>query len=716
MILECEPGYFNESDFGGFSKMVLRLFTLLICSALILNADDIRAQWMQMGGPNLSEVRAFVVKGDSLFAATNSGFLSPTGIFVSVDNGATWKSADSGLTNFRVNSLVLCGGSLFAATENGVFRSSDNGASWRVSDSGLTAHYVLTLIANGNDLFAGTTSGAFHSSDLGISWDAVRAGMVDTVIISLAASGTTVFAGTLDGYIYCSTNMGVNWITSLGHPFSAVASLQVIGDNVFAGGVDGVYRSTDDGLNWFAVNTGFENTSVGILATDGKRLYASTGNSGLYCSTDNGVNWADINFGLPNGITSVRALLASDTTLFVGMSSRGVFRSTISGASWLALNCGLPYFGVQQLAEIGSDLFAASTYDGIFHSTDYGATWSNVFPTTGMLRVHSLASIGSTLFAGTEIGVFVSTDYGESWTNRDTVSGPDLVVILDAINEELFAGTSGGGVFLSTDFGQHWTEVNTGLTNLVVSRLFHDGPNLFAWTTSIDTSLFISTNSGTSWNEVNLAGLTCKRVNSFAVSDETLFAVTDGGGVFVSNDSGNNWTVSNNGLVGLFSVGVASNGPSVFVSTQGGGIFRSTDKGGEWVGINERLNFKNMGFLFSGKDFLYAWTYGDGMWRRPLSEVTTSVRSSSLGPLEQNALAFTILPNPAYDKLTVKYMKGSINAKLELYNATGQRLINAHGNGTGEQTLDISSLPSGMYFLSLCDGAQVATQTVLISK
>lgn len=46
----------------------------------------------------------------------------------------------------------------------------------------------------------------------------------------------------------------------------------------------------------------------------------------------------------------------------------------------------------------------------------------------------------------------------------------------------LFAGTYGGGVFLSTNNGTSWTEVNSGLTNTYVWSLAVSGTNLFAGT------------------------------------------------------------------------------------------------------------------------------------------------------------------------------------------------------------------------------------------
>ena len=46
----------------------------------------------------------------------------------------------------------------------------------------------------------------------------------------------------------------------------------------------------------------------------------------------------------------------------------------------------------------------------------------------------------------------------------------------------IFAGTFGGGVFLSTNNGTSWSEVNNGLTNQQVTALTISGNDIFAGT------------------------------------------------------------------------------------------------------------------------------------------------------------------------------------------------------------------------------------------
>ena len=66
---------------------------------------------------------------------------------------------------------------------------------------------------------------------------------------------------------------------------------------LYAGTVTGMFKSTDGGGKWFAINTGLTNTRVYALAIDPLMpniLYAGT-DYGIYKSTNDGKNWSAAN-------------------------------------------------------------------------------------------------------------------------------------------------------------------------------------------------------------------------------------------------------------------------------------------------------------------------------------------------------------------------------------------------------------------------------------
>ena len=97
----------------------------------------------------------------------------------------------------------------------------------------------------------------------------------------------------------------------------------------------GVFRSTDGGANWSAVNAGLTNRFVRALVFDPtppSTVYAGT-DGGVFKSTNSGVSWSAVSTGLTSQF--VRALAvdpASPSTLYAGTENvfggGGVFKTT----------------------------------------------------------------------------------------------------------------------------------------------------------------------------------------------------------------------------------------------------------------------------------------------------------------------------------------------------------------------------------------------------
>ena len=96
------------------------------------------------------------------------------------------------------------------------------------------------------------------------------------------------------GLACCADNVtapgpgGAAWVQTSGPGGGSVNALIAKGTILFAGTAAGdVYRSTDNGASWTAVNTGLTNLSVHALGVSGTSLFAGTGGGGAFRSTDN---------------------------------------------------------------------------------------------------------------------------------------------------------------------------------------------------------------------------------------------------------------------------------------------------------------------------------------------------------------------------------------------------------------------------------------------
>src|SRR5438876_4039479 len=153
----------------------------------------------------------------------------------------------------------------------------------------------------------------------------------------------------------------------------------------------GSLHGAEAGVNVWTTN-GPEGGSISALAVDPQTpttLYAGTTSAGVFKSTDGGTHWRAVNAGL--GATTVRALAIdpqTPTTVYAATWDRGIFKSTDGGANWSATNSGLidPY-GVRVSAiaamattpETPTTLYAGTT-QGVFKSTDGGSSWSAIRP------------------------------------------------------------------------------------------------------------------------------------------------------------------------------------------------------------------------------------------------------------------------------------------------------------------------------------------------
>jgi ligand-binding sensor domain-containing protein len=104
----------------------------------------------------------------------------------------------------------------------------------------------------------------------------------------------------------------------------SIAILHTTPGEIFAGTESGVFRSTDQGSSWAAVNSGLATASVASLATDSSRLYASTA-SGLWT--------------LSAGSWSLRSPDATGALLFASgvlyaAGSGTILRSSDGGKTW----------------------------------------------------------------------------------------------------------------------------------------------------------------------------------------------------------------------------------------------------------------------------------------------------------------------------------------------------------------------------------------------
>ena len=407
-------------------------------------------------------------------------------------------------------------------------------------------------------------------------------------------------------------------------------------------------------------------------------------------------------------------------SLYAGFIFTILFTSTnLLYAQWMQTN---GYNGtIHSVFVNDTNLFAGTNGGGVYLSSNYGTSWAAVDSglTGSELYVNSFASLGPNIFAGTRSGIFVSTNDGIAWKEVDsglTSSLSRYILSFAVIGSNLFAGTQGGGVYLSTNNGTSWTGVNTDLQLPYVSSLAVIGTNLFAGTEG--DGVYFSSDSGGNWAQVNnglvLGGLS---ISSLAASDTNLFTGTNLG-LFLSTNNGSNWIEADSGLMNAIVNTLVFNRTNYFAGTNAG-VFLSTNHGTSWSSVNSGLNQLGVQSLAIIGDTLFAGS-GGGVWKRPLSDMITSVNQTPSNfptnfNLEQN------YPNPFNPSTTINYSlpKASL-VTIKVYDILGREiatLVNQQKNpGNYEVQFNASKLASGVYFYRMQAGDFVETKKLLLLK
>ena len=229
----------------------------------------------------------------------------PTILFRSTDHGATWSStgmpAISGSAGVFDVVVDPFGVVYVAEFFTGVWKSVDSGATFVNVSSGVLGGFVASLAyePNTNVLVAGTgMSGVWLSRDGGMSWQQRSTGLPTTVIGEYEyitdvaidpANGTTYYVGTSISGTWRSTDDGSSW-----HPANAgqtnlnattIDVDPVSPSTLYAGSTGGVFMSTDGGSTWTDFNNFIGNAhllSFAVDPTSHTRLYAGTSGNGFF--------------------------------------------------------------------------------------------------------------------------------------------------------------------------------------------------------------------------------------------------------------------------------------------------------------------------------------------------------------------------------------------------------------------------------------------------
>lgn len=586
-----------------------------------------------------------------------------------------WTSISSGLGNENVNSLAIhpLSGHLFAGTEGGVFEYDGNG--WINRNAGLpdTSVHKLLFAANG-DLYAGTNKGLARFS--ANAWKNLTAGLnldpVQSIALDFAPNHLLIGTGnnidqvgTLHGYLWESEDGGDTWAQVSPDLHSTVINdLLFIGNQQCLAAGWGIFRSVDNGQSWSASNNGFSgktfNSGGRIAVTPAPHhalFYGS--DEGLFRSLDEGVTWTLAGTGLTRHIIT---LLKSDH-----------FGNLFCGA--------MRYLGESSVG-FGDGMLYKSSDNGdhwtpVAISKDWRYMEMSELPDGRLICAHGFgAQPPSATILGSSLAL--STDHGDTWTDLDVKSGMAFCCAANAAGDFFVAGES-QSVYRSTDGGNSFDLIVAPGQSGNVGTLEVSPTGDILMGSGGQRTLFFSTDNGSNYSFFNSPVLPDYRGVSDVIFDHlgTAYCTTPG----------------QSGSPSLFTIAPPFTANSTFnpVSGLAGSLFKMT-----WDECGYLYIYRAGGVLKSNQPL-----------NLPQDECTSAVES-----LNTDANFIQASPNPATETIHIKTdLAGPI--ALTLWNMKGQKTTETQF--LHEVTLNISSLPKGIYFLQAraLDG-QLALEKIIL--
>jgi photosystem II stability/assembly factor-like uncharacterized protein len=492
---------------------------------------------------------------------------------------------------------------LLAGAGNGVYTSVDGGASWKpASFGGDTAARLVVDPKHPGVVYSGRPGPGFlkKSVDGGATWHRLDLGNSDLAFAYLLSfdldpKDPSVIYTTDFRKLRRSADGGANW-SQLSFPGTCqqiaidpvtTSSLYCVVSETNTGQSLGVYKSSDSGATWGAVNSGLSSLNTGQLLATPNAIFVAAGGT-LYRSTDAGTSWTSVSMTFPGSMAYAPSM---PKRIYLAQGG-AVSVSNDAGASFGPPVVVTPTESLQGLTVDPANadvVYAGGFNSGVFVSTNGGVSWSSSSTGIDAPQITSVAmasSVPGTVLTSIGRTVLRTTNSGTNWT---TIVPTNATFFFATISFDPIVSTRvylcGFNFFsTSTDGGASFSDGTNpdifGCNGLAVA-----GATLFA---AGNSRLYKSTNSGTTWADTGLSGPSGFFVNDVALGDGTgsvvvastsqgLYHSTNGGTTFtqVSTDFTNRIVADPRAPTHV----IAGQCSGFRISTDGGASFGSTIPG-----------------------------------------------------------------------------------------------------------------------------------------
>jgi hypothetical protein len=492
---------------------------------------------------------------------------------------------------FEPHTLYAGAGAFADSGRRGIYRSSDQGRNWQhieaTASAGLTFRKYRTKDAIAPDpqregtIVAGSRAdGLWRTTNGGTTWQQVH--QPPTTTATLFNDGTVEddpaapAPAPVSAVVFSPQTSALVWAAYNGY---------------------GVFRSNARGAvaSWQATTSGLPTTVTDLTVISNGALLAATGPNGVFRSTDGGVSWQAINNGLSFGdedwVTSVLGHPSNPAVAYATLWTydvSAVWRTRDSGASWQPLH---QVNASGEISNLSRDPFANPT-----------GLWTGTYPEPAQ-RLAINPFDDDQLLLATYWSIYGSDDGGASWSERVVgAQGTCVTTITAAPDGVLYAAHMDAGLLRSSDQGASWQAVfpteydEQAMGHVWNIAVANEGGTTYYFATSdpwsTDSSQVLRSTNGSSWTRVHSRNRPAGQWMGGAMlglaidpSDPArLYVSQDGGVIEVSSNYGSSWqqTPAQPGGDSFSYALVVDGHGDVYAGTMFDGLWRSQNRGSSW--------------------------------------------------------------------------------------------------------------------------------------
>ena len=326
----------------------------------------------------------------------------------------------------------------------------------------------------------------------------------------------------------------------------------------------GLWKTSNNGENWEAISNDLPITGVfacGFMPMNPSTIYLA-GINVFYKSTDGGGTWTETGgseLGNSNYFSNEILLDAANPNIVYLATKTGFFKSTDAGENFIQILDGF-IVDIEMHPEDSNTLYAITAFTNktkFYRSSDGGASFSmfdegypipliNEEQKRTVLAVSPdepdaifALAVGKMNNGNGLVGIYNSTNQGTTWARRccgDTDGGPASASNLNVMEW----GCSG-----TADGGQYYYDLALGVSPTNSNELFTGGINL--WKSS-DGGASVTCHSNYLYDQVPETYVHAD-IHDIKYVNGALWIASDGG-IFLSNDGGENFNKQMNGIHG----------------------------------------------------------------------------------------------------------------------------------------------------------------------